>query len=249
MLLSSPEINGTVGHDKGEHALFNATIHAHYQIAIALAAMPWINANPSMKESFYSGKYHGYPVLAVAAEKGNLSLVRALLAVPAIDVNLVTDSGHTPLMLAAYYGHLDIVQALLAMPGIDIKKSSQCLPYRGDSPEHISGARVGRSPFAPRTYYSALRLAKLSNEQRIVKHSSPVRARCARKPKKRMPPFQMRIQPHLHFRRPVSNSIRNALPGSNRVAGTSAGEPALPAMYSFCCNWRFPYPPGASLRW
>ncbi|RYE72901.1 MAG: hypothetical protein EOO81_02135, partial [Oxalobacteraceae bacterium] len=168
MLLSSPEINGTVGHDKGEHALFNATIHEHHQIAIALAAMPWINANPSMKESFYSGKYHGYPVLAVAAEKGNLSLVRALLAVPAIDVNLVTDSGHTPLMLAAYYGHLDIVQALLAMPGIDIKKSSQCLPYRGDSPEHISGARVGRSPFAPRTYYSALRLAKLSNEQRIV---------------------------------------------------------------------------------
>ena len=181
MLLSSPEINRTVGHDKGEHALFNAAIHGHYQIAIVLAAMPWINVNPTVKDSSYTGKFRGYPVLTIAAEKGNLSLVRALLAVPTIDVNLANESGHTPLMLAAYYGHFGIAQALLAMPGIDTRKLSQYLPYRGDSADHLSRTRAVRSPFAPRTYYSALKLAKLGNEQRIVEallaHARPVRSR------------------------------------------------------------------------
>nr|WP_314624566.1 ankyrin repeat domain-containing protein [uncultured Noviherbaspirillum sp.] len=181
MLLSSPEINNNVGNDKGGNALFDATVCDHDQIAIVLVAMPWINVNASWSRSYHRGKYRGYPVLTMAAEKGNLSLVRALLAVPAIDVNLANESGHTPLMLAACYGHLDIVQALLAMPGIDVKKSSQYVPCRGDSPEHLSGDRVGRSPFSPRTYYSALKLAKLSHEQPIVEallaHARPVRSK------------------------------------------------------------------------
>jgi ankyrin repeat protein len=181
MLLFSPEINNNVGKDKGRNALFDATVCDHYQIAIVLVAMPWINGNASWGGSSHGSKYRGYPVLTIAAEKGNLSLVRALLAVPEIDVNLANESGHTPLMLAAYYGHFKIAQALLAMPGIDIKKSSQYVPYRGDSAEHLSGTRVRRSPFAPRTYYSALKLAKLSNEQRIVEallaHARPVRSK------------------------------------------------------------------------
>ena len=63
-------------------------------------------------------------VFLIAAEQGNTAMVRALLALPGLDVNMVAaeevDSygDFSALVLAAMHGHLDTVQVLLAAPGI-----------------------------------------------------------------------------------------------------------------------------------
>jgi hypothetical protein len=65
-------------------------------------------------------------VFPVAAEQGKTEMVRALLALPGLDVNMVApeevDSygDFSALVLAAMNGHLDTVQALLEAPGIDL---------------------------------------------------------------------------------------------------------------------------------
>jgi ankyrin repeat protein len=65
-------------------------------------------------------------VFLVAAEQGKTEMVRALLALPGLDVNMVAcenvDSygDFSALVLAAMNGHLDTVQALLEAPGIDL---------------------------------------------------------------------------------------------------------------------------------
>ena len=59
-----------------------------------------------------------------AADKGQLEVLRALLAEPVIDVNKANYSGWTAVMIAAASGKTEIVKALLTVPGIDVNKTA-----------------------------------------------------------------------------------------------------------------------------
>lgn len=58
-----------------------------------------------------------------SVECGRTKILRALLAVPDIDVNAIAGeygAFRTALMLAAFYDHVPIINALLAVPGINV---------------------------------------------------------------------------------------------------------------------------------
>ena len=65
-------------------------------------------------------------VFLVAAERGNTEMVRALLALPGLDANMVASEevdsygDFSALVLAAMNGHLDTVQALLEVPDTNL---------------------------------------------------------------------------------------------------------------------------------
>ena len=60
--------------------------------------------------------------MGVAAEKGHVEIVNALLAQNA-DVNAATTCGATALLFASQNGHLSVVQRLLAAPSIEVNKA------------------------------------------------------------------------------------------------------------------------------
>ncbi len=55
-----------------------------------------------------------------AAQRGDARYLKALLAIPGIDVNKKNREDKTALMVACSHGHADCVKTLLEMPGIDI---------------------------------------------------------------------------------------------------------------------------------
>ena len=167
-LLAAPGINVNAGADQGRTALLAATKANHPQIAAVLAAMPGIDVNVRVgtNDRTYPDEYHRYTALMVAAEKGNLLLVRTLLAVETTEVNLTDERGYTPLMLAAYLGRPKIVQALLAMPGIDVHRLTKYAPYMGNSSEYAYGHSCAVKPGT--MTFSTLSLAERSNEQQII---------------------------------------------------------------------------------
>jgi ankyrin repeat protein len=126
-----------------------------------LAVTPGIDVNAS-KEYFGFGYFYDivsqkWSPLKLAAVRGNLRLVRALLDAERIDVNVLDKDKLTPLMHAAHHGHLEIVRALLAMPGIDVHHCSDYVP------SHVYGSGMGiKGPF------SALSLAEWAGERQIV---------------------------------------------------------------------------------
>ena len=135
--------------------------------------MPGIDINALTSEQWFSSSYPGYTALMMATEKGNLVLVRTLLAMQTIEVNRTAadqawyrSKGYTPLMLAAYQGHLEIVQALLAMPGIDIGSYSLYVPVSGDTYNHgLSNYQPSLTSGKP---FTALSLATNKKHQQIV---------------------------------------------------------------------------------
>jgi ankyrin repeat protein len=167
-LLAAPGINVNAGADQGRTALLAATKANHPQIAAVLASMPGIDVNVRVgaNDRAYPDEYHRYTALMVAAEKGNLLLVRTLLAVETTEVNLTDERGYTPLMLAAYLGRPKIVQALLAMPGIDVHRLTKYAPYMGNSSEYAYGHSCAVKPGT--MTFSTLSLAERSNEQQII---------------------------------------------------------------------------------
>ena len=63
----------------------------------------------------------GWAALLLAAYKGNLDIVKALLAVPHININIQhSKNGYTALMIASEKNHPDIVKALLNAPDINV---------------------------------------------------------------------------------------------------------------------------------
>jgi ankyrin repeat protein len=159
-LLAAPGINVNAG-NSGNTALYAACKNNHYQIAMLLAVTPGIDVNAS-KEYFGFGYFYDivsqkWSPLKLAAVRGNLRLVRALLDAERIDVNVLDKDKLTPLMHAAHHGHLEIVRALLAMPGIDVHHCSDYVP------SHVYGSGMGiKGPF------SALSLAEWAGERQIV---------------------------------------------------------------------------------
>ncbi|MDB5757904.1 MAG: hypothetical protein JWM30_1193, partial [Burkholderia sp.] len=167
-LLAVPGIDVNARGREIKNALHVAIQNNHSQIAMALVAMPEININALSGGWGFSYSYPGYTSLMMAAEKGNLALVRTLLAAETIEMNSngCHLNGYTPLMLAAYQGHLEIVQALLAMPGIDISSYSLYVPVNGDTYNH--GLSSYEPSFTSGDFFSALRLATSKKHKQIV---------------------------------------------------------------------------------
>jgi len=67
------------------------------------------------------------PLIKAVGKKGDVNIVKVLLADPRINVNAATVKGVTPLIRATYYGHLDIVKVLLAAPRIDVNAATEKL--------------------------------------------------------------------------------------------------------------------------
>jgi ankyrin repeat protein len=153
-LLATPGIEADVSTHSGSTALLAAIRNDHHQVAIVLAALPW---------SKHRGDYG--TALMMAAQKGNLPLVRMLLAEHKIDVNVRDQKGFTPLMLAAYRGHLAIVQALLAMPEIDVNLVRGGWDY-GHCDISMAGDDLLKK--AVNAASSALSLAKLADRKQII---------------------------------------------------------------------------------
>ena len=155
-LLATPGIKADVSTHSGRTALLAAIRNDHHQIAIVLAALPW---------SEHGGDYG--PALMMAAGKGNLPLVRMLLAEHEIDVNVLIDD-FTPLMLAAYRGHLDIVQALLAMPKIDVHLVSEYRHYNNRASRITGDEFYDLFLMAGNDGPSALSLANWAGNEQII---------------------------------------------------------------------------------
>jgi len=68
---------------------------------------------------------HGNTALSVAAAKGHIEIVNALLAKEGIDANAADQDGDTALIWAAAKGHTDIVDALLAKEGLNVNFANE----------------------------------------------------------------------------------------------------------------------------
>jgi ankyrin repeat protein len=68
---------------------------------------------------------HNKTALMLAAARGDMSAVVALLAIPGVTLNQLKESKNNALMLAAFNGHLEIVSVLLATPGILINQQGR----------------------------------------------------------------------------------------------------------------------------
>ncbi len=67
----------------------------------------------------------GRTALIIASEKGNLAMVKVLLAAKNIDVNaIIKISGTSALMVACSTGHINVVKALLAANGIRVNATN-----------------------------------------------------------------------------------------------------------------------------
>ena len=64
------------------------------------------------------------PLIKAVGKKGDVNIVKVLLAVKGIDVNAATVKRVTPLLRASYYGHLGIVKVLLADPRINVNAAT-----------------------------------------------------------------------------------------------------------------------------
>ena len=80
------------------------------------------NINPSIDVN--QADSVGSTPLSVAAENGELEIVKFLLTVPGIDVNKADNHKTTPLYYAAEHSELEIVRLLLTVPGIDVNKAT-----------------------------------------------------------------------------------------------------------------------------
>jgi len=82
----------------------------------------------------------GSTPLSVAAENGELEIVKFLLTVPGIDVNKGDNHETTPLYYAAKSGHHEIVRLLITVPGIDVNQATT----GGETPLYaVADARRG----------------------------------------------------------------------------------------------------------
>ena len=64
----------------------------------------------------------GYSLLAAAADRGDVAVVRVLVGSGKADVNDSHTNGYLPLVMAANSGHVECIAALLAGPGISVNK-------------------------------------------------------------------------------------------------------------------------------
>ena len=79
-------------------------------------------------ESYFD---ESHTVLGIAAEKGNLEILKLLLEKGTnVNVNMPNNFGRTPLWLASAHGHINVVRELLKQKGIDLDKDEDRAPYK-----------------------------------------------------------------------------------------------------------------------
>ncbi len=120
--------------------LYMAAFKGHINVVIALLQHPNIEVNEETmemiinlieKKDLHPDVYHvnvnhadseGNTLLHIAAQKGYLDIVNALLKHKDIEVNKVNNKNVTPLCLAAAFGHTEIVDALLQHRNVNNEK-------------------------------------------------------------------------------------------------------------------------------
>lgn len=80
--------------------------------------------------------------LSRAVREGNTDMVRSLISAPGVDVNVIDETGSTPLLEAARYGHDEICRILIAA-GANLRsqdrdgKTALQLAIQGDHEEVV----------------------------------------------------------------------------------------------------------------
>jgi ankyrin repeat protein len=90
------------------------------QAAVVEALIPHLDL-----DALHASDSQGYTTLTLAAARGHLNVVRALLAVPNILVNQTTNQTNSALIWATKNRHIEIVRALLAAPGINVNHANR----------------------------------------------------------------------------------------------------------------------------
>lgn len=118
--------------------------------------------------------------LILAVRKGNMSIVRRLMAVPGIDVNITSDESMTPFLLAASFGNLEMMSTLLKTGRVDINAVNS----KGECALWLAvGLRYGNVPLvryllafpevnvniADQHLFTPLLWATRSNQEEVVK--------------------------------------------------------------------------------
>jgi serine/threonine-protein phosphatase 6 regulatory ankyrin repeat subunit B len=109
-LLGAPEIDINAQNDGGFTALYVAGFYGNYDVVKTL-----INHGASVNLA----DNNRWTPLMIAAEKGDLTTVQALLGVSGININAQNSEGSTALLVAALNGNYGVVKALIKQ-GADV---------------------------------------------------------------------------------------------------------------------------------
>ena len=140
ILLDAPDILVNEGNDLGFSPLHNASVRGHVEIVEKLLGTSGVLINKVSEDGGTSGVLvnqvgnDGCTALHMAAGRGRVPVVKALLKARGIDVNLKSHEGWTPLNCAVSGGYLDVVETLLDVPGILVSEGNSL----GCSPLHCA---------------------------------------------------------------------------------------------------------------
>lgn len=139
-LLEVPDILVNEANDLGFSPLHSASVRGYVAVVEKLLGTSGVGVNQVCQDGGASGVVvnqvckDGCTALHMAAQKGHLPVVKALLRAQEVNVNLKSHDGWTPLNCAVSGGYLDVVEALLDVPGILVNEGNSL----GCSPLHCA---------------------------------------------------------------------------------------------------------------
>jgi len=131
-LLAHNGVDVNAADDSGRRALMTAAENGVIDVVRALLAYNGVDVNAAddsgrtalmmaaEEVNVNAADRGGRTALMMAVQKGDIDVVRALLAHKRVNVNAADNSGITALMMAAEEGHIDVVRALLAHDGVNV---------------------------------------------------------------------------------------------------------------------------------
>lgn len=112
-LLEAANIDANLKDGDGYTPLHTALRNRNEELALMLIATPSVDVCDADSDEEHMTPLHH------AAERGQNTVVKALLRAPRINVNVASRTGERPLHYAATNGHIDVAKTLLAVPTID----------------------------------------------------------------------------------------------------------------------------------
>ena len=143
ILLDVPNILVNEGNDLGFSPLHSASVRGHVEVVEKLLGTSGVLVNQVCSDGGTSGVLvnqvcnDGRTALQMAASKGYVAVVKALLGAWGINVNLKDHEGWTPLNCAVSGGYLGVVETLLEVPGILVNEGNSL----GCSPLHSAALK------------------------------------------------------------------------------------------------------------